>query len=124
MCRYAVILFACAVLGGCIPREVKRDPILTQPVMDIYTAAAARDFEVTSQFIAAGEWDYNVSNAEGLMPLHCAVQGGNADVVTVMVQYGADIMNPDLQGRTPLQYAKELGKEDIVAVLQQLGATR
>lgn len=124
MYRYAVILFACAVLGGCTPGEVKSDPILTQPLMDIYSAAAAGDFEATSQFIAAGEWDYNTPNAEGLMPLHSAVQGGNADIVTVMVQNGADVMNPDMEGRTPLQYAQELGKDDIVAVLQQLGATR
>ncbi|MBX3180969.1 MAG: ankyrin repeat domain-containing protein, partial [Candidatus Hydrogenedentes bacterium] len=89
-----------------------------------YQAAAAGDLEAVQYFIAAGDWDHDLINHQGMTPLHAAVKGGNVDIVVLMAQQGAFIEITDTSGRTPLKYAQELGQEEVAQALQQLGATQ
>ncbi|XP_066274604.1 B-cell lymphoma 3 protein homolog [Branchiostoma lanceolatum] len=67
--------------------------------------------------------DLDIRNYEGLTPLHIAVNTGNKDVVTFLVESGADVEATDgKSGRTALFYAVEGNQEDIVEYLLRAGA--
>ena len=120
------LLVACAMLGvvcGCGSSDAsKSDPLWAERDYDIYLAAEAGDLEGVQRFIAAGEWDHQVTDVSGMTPLHAAAQGGNPDVIRLMVQQGAWVDMPDLQGRTPLQVARQAGNAGAVQALMDLGA--
>lgn len=122
--RWTWTIVLAAFVTGCNNMDAATAPAVYQPADDIYQAAAAGDLQAVQQFIAAGDWDFNLINHEGMTPLHAAVKGGNADIVTLMVQQGAFIEITDTSGRTPLQYAQELGQQEVAQTLQQLGATQ
>ena len=47
---------------------------------------------------------------------------GKADVVTLLVQAGADLNLQDNGGWTPIYVASRLGEADVVTLLMQAGA--
>ena len=50
-------------------------------------------------------WDVNVTNREGVTPLHATIGQGHEDIATLLVTEGANIMTKDKKGATPLHYA-------------------
>ena len=66
--------------------------------------------------------DVNVKDAEGRTLLHQACDRGHKELVTVLLQYGADINCQDNEGQTALHYAAACEFLDIVELLLQSGA--
>jgi hypothetical protein len=58
----------------------------------------------------------------GCTPLHVAVQNGNMDIFTMLVEHGAGIDSPDGKGWTPLHHACVEGRRAMAEVLLGLGA--
>jgi ankyrin repeat protein len=116
-----VCLGAVFMMPGC-GSEIKEDPLF-QPAYDVYQAAEAGDVESIQFFVSDYSWDPMVASSEGLTPLCAAAKGGNVDVITLMVEAGADVNYADSHGKKPLAYAKEAGKQEAVDLLLQLGAT-
>src|SRR5947207_715752 len=58
--------------------------------------------------------DPEVTDDNGLTPLHLAAYLGHRDIVTTLVSAGADIHARDRLGRTPLIHAALDGHESIV----------
>jgi ankyrin repeat protein len=56
-------------------------------------------------------------------PLNYAAANGNADIIRLMVEEGADVNQVDVRGNTPLLSAKKAGKTEAVQLLIELGAT-
>lgn len=61
------------------------------------------------------------SNSGGKTALHVASQAGNADLVSLLLERGADAELTDLQGNTPLHYAAAWGHEEAAEVLMREG---
>ena len=61
------------------------------------------------------------SNSGGKTALHVASQAGNADLVSLLLERGADAELTDLQGNTPLHYATAWGHEEAAEVLIREG---
>lgn len=58
----------------------------------------------------------------GETPLHCAVMSGEPNVVTVLLDHGADVNARTLSGETPLHRAARAGDVEIVEILLARGA--
>jgi ankyrin repeat protein len=70
--------------------------------------------------------DPNAKAADGSTPLHCAVEYGDSDAVSVLLDHGASALCQNRWGVTPLQVAElEVSKfpedDDAAAVLRLLG---
>lgn len=59
----------------------------------------------------------------GWTALMYAIQKGNAAVVDVLIENGADVEMEDSKGITPLVLARRLGHRNIATLLQKAGAT-
>lgn len=59
---------------------------------------------------------------EGEGPVHCAVRSGNLEIVKMLVQDGANVMQIDDRQRTPLHYACYSGNVDAAEVLLKWNA--
>jgi ankyrin repeat protein len=55
--------------------------------------------------------------ADGQGPLHLAAQWGQEEVVTALIEHGADINRQDAEGRTPLHHAIQNGQQGIINML-------
>lgn len=110
-------LVACSAGTG-----VEDDPVMSQPVDDIYTAAAEGDVETVRRIIASGNWDYGAADNAGKLPLEHAVEGGNPEIIAMMIQAGASPNIASREGKTMLQLAEEKGNAEAVEVLKQFGA--
>ncbi len=65
----------------------------------------------------------NVRNKSGATPLHTAALGGDAEVVKLLLDHGAEINARDQEsGATPLSYAASLGRAEVVDLLLTRGA--
>jgi ankyrin repeat protein len=60
----------------------------------------------------------NATQAGGYTPLHQAAAGGNAAVVMLLLEHGADKTLCCDQGKTPADYARERGHLDLAALLE------
>lgn len=61
-------------------------------------------------------------NASRVRPLHCAVAGGDADVVDLLLEAGAGVASRQSGGFTPLMGAAAGGSEELVRRLLEAGA--
>jgi hypothetical protein len=55
--------------------------------------------------------------ADGQGPLHLAAQWGQEEVVTALIEHGADMNRQDAEGRTPLHHAIQNGQQGIINML-------
>ncbi|KAK2919471.1 protein phosphatase 1 regulatory subunit 12C isoform X2 [Channa argus] len=65
----------------------------------------------------------NCSNADGITALHQACIDGSMEMVTFLVEYGANVNQVDNEGWTPLHVAASCGHTDIADFLLQQGAS-
>ncbi|KAG5466302.1 hypothetical protein LSCM4_01448 [Leishmania orientalis] len=66
----------------------------------------------------------DAADGEGWTPLHYAADRGHADVVTALLDEGANVNARDAAKRTPMHLAALSGRTDAVAVLLLNGASK
>lgn len=82
----------------------------------------AENVEITKFLIDQGA-DVHEVDVQGMTPLHFAAMYGQAEVIQVLVQAGADIQATDEDdGRSPLHYAARNGNAEATRILIELGA--
>lgn len=81
----------------------------------LFNKKCAKNPELCEALLQAG-WNANEDDA-GIMPIHRAV---SAEVVSILVRYGANVHQQTYQGNTPLHLAENLG---IARVLIAAGAS-
>lgn len=59
----------------------------------------------------------NLKNNEGKTPLHIACQNNNKDIIRLLLKYGANIDEQDIDLNTPLHIACQNNQHDIVNIL-------
>lgn len=64
----------------------------------------------------------NMSDCEKVTPLHCAIMGGNPNMILSLIAAGADIHAADFRGQTPLYWAAYFGNSFAVQLLIKLRA--
>jgi ankyrin repeat protein len=73
-------------------------------------------------FLEAG-MNPNTANKDGVTPLMYVIYFGDAGVVDMMIQKGADVNAKTVNGRTALMIATENNKANIIQLLKTAGAT-
>lgn len=79
--------------------------------------------EVVETLLALGA-RVDVSDENGLTPLHWVAQEGHDELVDILVQYGSNREAQDIWGRTPLLVAVENGKKKVVEILLRIGVEK
>jgi ankyrin repeat protein len=51
-------------------------------------------------------------------PIHIATSAGQAAVVKILLQYGANPLSETADGQTPIDFAKMYGHDEIVTILE------
>jgi len=125
MLKMCVALMALTMVAGCGSGSVSEgDPAVQLGADNIYVAASQGDLEAVRSFIEQDAWDSQRPDGEGVTPLTAAVEGGNVEIVRLMVENGADVNQIDARLMTPLQVAEKSGKSEMVELLKELGATK
>ena len=61
---------------------------------------------------------------ENLYPIHWAADRGNADMVHILLKYGADVNAQDIDGQTALHYACSVGSDSVIQILLKSSADK
>lgn len=64
------------------------------------------------RLLLASRIDYNFSGSDGLTPLHAASRRGQASLVRLLLEAGADVAAKDVTGATPMDLALTRSKHD------------
>ena len=99
---------------GAHVHRFSRNPMHNQPLHACI--ALSQDCETARLLIAQGA-DVNMEQAGGYTPLHQAAAAGNAELVRILLEAGA---NPECvchQGKTPADYARERQHDAVVQLL-------
>ena len=96
--------------------------IISQQQKDIHKFVLDRDLDSLREYIRK-EKDVNLFNYDRDTALHLAVQQGNFDVVSILVDAGAEIDLQNKAGATPLNIAAFLNRNKIADLLIQKGAS-
>ena len=115
-------LFTACVLGrrDLVEAELARDPgrarargVHDLPVL--YFAAIGAHLDVARLLVASGA---DVNDAvPAAAPIHGAVMGRSAEMVSWLLEQGADPSLPDYQGRSAAQLAEAMGEPDLARLL-------
>ncbi|BGO94562.1 hypothetical protein NBRC10512_005011 [Rhodotorula toruloides] len=94
--------------------EVSRD-VLGETVLHI---AAANGFvDILELYLSRFAFVLDWVNSQGMTPLHAAALKGQVEAAQMLLDYGADINAPDLNGNTPLHYACAWGHLPVMKLL-------
>lgn len=92
------------------------------PGTDIGRAAKRGEVAEVESLVESGA-DVNAANASGQTPLHLAAANGDADMVRVLIEDGAEFDMPDSgAGLSALHVAAQCGHERVVDLLVRYGA--
>ena len=95
---------------------VSRNPMRNQALHACL--GLSQDFETARLLIAQGA-DVNFAQAGGFTPLHQAAAAGANELVTLLLDAGADPSRLCDQGKTPAAYASERKHENTAALLRR-----
>lgn len=87
----------------------------------IHSAAETGDMSKVRTLVAGDPASVNAKNDDGVTPLWVAAQKGQVEVVTFLLEKGADI-EAKAWGVTPLWIASQEGRADVVTALIRKGA--
>lgn len=87
-------------------------------------AIIRRDIDIVSFLITRKDCNINYSNVNGTTPLIWATVccNGNLEIVSLLLQAGADVNHRDNNNETALTYAVKFNSLDIVVLLLENGA--
>lgn len=100
--------------AGADANAVADNPSRLQP---LHSAAASRKREIVESLLRDGA-SVNARQAGGYTALHAAVQHGDLDMTRLLLEYGADPLQADDEGRTAVDRAVEGGHTELVARLE------
>ncbi|XP_046579025.1 ankyrin repeat domain-containing protein 50-like isoform X2 [Haliotis rubra] len=89
-------------------------------IIDLRHASLVGDVDVVEQILSDKNEDVNCTGEDGRSPVMCAASQGHGDVVTLLVEEGADLSLVDNEGENVLHVACLGGYEDIVKYLLTL----
>lgn len=85
-------------------------------------AAEAGQLSIVELLLEAGANPNYADEDEGKTAMLCAVTSCNSEVVLCLIEAGANVDSPNVNGKTPLMRAAELGLSRIVEMLIEFGA--
>jgi len=104
------------------PKETNITPTLTTlPSISIFEAVATSNLPALRQLIAANA-DVNVTDADGQSALHIAIRDKLTDVISLLIEAGADVASGGEMGIYPLSFAAVHGDSAAVELLIAAGA--
>jgi hypothetical protein len=72
---------------------------------EMFRAISGRDLDKVRELIAEG-WDLEEEDGNGYMPLHCACEYGDVEIIKLLIAAGSDVDQPCSEdGMTPLHVA-------------------
>lgn len=80
------------------------------------------DKKITTYLLSIPEIDINLSDKNGLSPLHWAVINNNGELLNLLLSHGADINVQEIDGWTPLHLALKSSPKEIIAILLKYNA--
>ena len=83
----------------------------------LHAAAFFGKLAAADLLLARGASVNSTANPKGMTPLHLAAIGGHPDVVSRLLDKGADLNIKDKRGRTALKYATKLGRDAMRPLL-------
>ncbi|CAF3888873.1 unnamed protein product [Rotaria sordida] len=78
-------------------------------------------YDIAKLLIEKGKIPMNTLDQSGWSPMHLAAGHNNIDILTLLIEKGADINVKDSDGNTPLAWARELDATEAVTELQARG---
>lgn len=79
---------------------------------------ATHNLEILELLLSRGG-DPNSKNSNGYTPLHCAVQEGGVDAITILIKFKADIEAQNCDGKSPLAISTD---PEVTKLLLSYGA--
>ena len=100
------------------------EAIVDEEVGRLLHIAATENYVTLTEALVEKEADLNVPNTKGFSPLKLAAKGGNAEVLKVLLDSGADpnFIGNKLPGFTSLNIAVQYGKFDCAKLMIKHGA--
>ena len=79
--------------------------------------------EEIDELVAEGELDVNITNENGVTPLHLATKNCSAEIVEKLIDYGAEVFVSDKDGQTPMDCAiyNYLHYKEVIELLLKRG---
>jgi len=85
-------------------------------VMPIHSSVAAANYEITRELLKNGA-NPNVRQQEDITPLHQAAIHGDEKILTLLLEYGADVFARMSNGKTAKDLATEKEHTEIIKLL-------
>lgn len=86
----------------------------------LHCAAEAGQLAVVEYLLSRKKINVNLSTGNGLTPLHSAIKSGSIEVVTLLVNHGANLFpTVYVKTLTPLALAESMGNQSIVKFLNK-----
>ncbi|KAM0752446.1 ankyrin [Meredithblackwellia eburnea MCA 4105] len=86
--------------------EISRD---TLGETCLHIASAKGNVDILTLYLSNYTFVLDWVNARGATPLHIAAMKGEVECARILIEAGADLDAPDLQGNTPIHYASSWG---------------
>ena len=96
--------------------------LLKKPEQALYLAASEGLYELSEELIRNGSDVNKKWDDDGTTPLHAAAVAGNAKIVFLLINKGANVRTVDNFGYEPLHYAASEGHQEIINLLIAYGA--
>jgi len=108
-----------------IIQDIKQEEGIEQSTFsagEIHDAARNGEVKKIRQMLDKDLSLLNSKDQSGKTPLHFASQYGHFDIVTILIEKGAEVNAENNNGETPLHYASAYGQETIAELLISNGA--
>jgi ankyrin repeat protein len=118
-CRYGHI----DVIKTCLEYGAKNDPHPEYGDTALHISVKSSQYEASRVILSAAQASQadrmivNLSNFDGMTPLHLACIIGNVDIAELLLHHGADLAGVNNRGKTSLSLACLHGHQTLIAML-------